>query len=285
MLMVVGSTRPAKVGAARDAIDAIARVDERFRQAVVQPIDVTDVAPTMPMTDLAILDGAHLRAQTLIDRTAPTADARLAIGVEGGLDPLPSHPGRYLLKTWAAVTDGTRWGYGGGGAILLPDHVTRQVRRSAGHAGPGACSPAIWWAARTRSGPQSSRLSRRFTIPLSTNPEVSALLCRGSPDAAVTEVHVVLRIERNPGNRSTCSNLLGRVPPMRWLAIASHGHVRSDAQRELASQRVHHDAPAVCDVHQALDVLGRASGLDMQFHVGKAGGRGLDRSDHRRSDV
>jgi non-canonical (house-cleaning) NTP pyrophosphatase len=77
VLIVVGSTRPAKVGAAREAIDAIARVDERFRQATVQPIDVTDVAPTMPMTDLAILDGARLRAQTLIDRTSPTADAEL----------------------------------------------------------------------------------------------------------------------------------------------------------------------------------------------------------------
>lgn len=127
MLIVVGSTRPAKVEAAREAIDAIARLDERFRQATVQPVDVTDVAPTMPMTDLAILDGARLRAQTLIDRTSPTADAPLAIGVEGGLDPLPSNRGRYVLKTWAAVTDGTRWGYGAGGAILLPDYVTRRV--------------------------------------------------------------------------------------------------------------------------------------------------------------
>jgi inosine/xanthosine triphosphatase len=32
-----------------------------------------------------------------------------------------------VLKTWAAVTDGTRWGYGAGGAILLPDHVSHQV--------------------------------------------------------------------------------------------------------------------------------------------------------------
>jgi non-canonical (house-cleaning) NTP pyrophosphatase len=32
-----------------------------------------------------------------------------------------------VLKTWAAATDGIRWGYGAGGAILLPDHITRQV--------------------------------------------------------------------------------------------------------------------------------------------------------------
>jgi inosine/xanthosine triphosphatase len=127
MLIVVGSTRPAKVEAARAAIEAIARVDERFRQATIQPVDVTDVAPTMPMTDRAILAGARLRAQTLIDRATPTRGAQLTIGVEGGLDPLPTNGGRYVLKTWAAVTDGTRWGYGAGGAILLPDDITRQV--------------------------------------------------------------------------------------------------------------------------------------------------------------
>jgi non-canonical (house-cleaning) NTP pyrophosphatase len=50
-----------------------------------------------------------------------------AIGVEGGLDPLPSNGDHYVLKTWAAITDGTRWGFGAGGAIVLPDAVTHDV--------------------------------------------------------------------------------------------------------------------------------------------------------------
>ncbi len=125
----VGSTRPAKVEAARAAIDAIAVVNERFRRAILEPVDVSDVAPTMPMTERAILDGARIRAQTLIDRamTAGRAEFPLAIGVEGGLDRLPGDGARYALKTWAAVTDGTRWGYGAGGAIVLPETLTRQV--------------------------------------------------------------------------------------------------------------------------------------------------------------
>src|SRR5258708_1074127 len=127
MRISVGSTRSAKVEAARAAIDLIARVDERFGQATLQPVDVTDIAPTMPMTDGAILDGARLRAQTLIDRASPAQRPHLAIGLEGGLDPLPSRDGRYALKTWAAATDGTRWGFGAGGAIVLPDAMTRQV--------------------------------------------------------------------------------------------------------------------------------------------------------------
>ncbi|SRR6266851_9283111 len=128
MLIVVGSTRPAKVEAARAAIDAIAVVDGRFRQTTIEAVDLTEIAPTMPMTERAILEGAHVRAQTLIERR-PTTDAQrlLAIGVEGGLDALPGACDRYVLKTWAAVTDGMRWGFGGGGAIVLPEAIAREV--------------------------------------------------------------------------------------------------------------------------------------------------------------
>ncbi len=129
MVIIVGSTRPAKVEAVRDAIVAIARVDERFGHARIQSVDLTDVAPTMPMTDRAICDGARLRAQTLQERASGIvgAEPSLSIGLEGGLDPLPTDSGRYVLKTWAAATDGVGWGFGGGGAILLPDDVTRRV--------------------------------------------------------------------------------------------------------------------------------------------------------------
>jgi inosine/xanthosine triphosphatase len=127
MLIVVGSTRPAKVEATRAAIEVVARVDDRFNSATIQSMDLTSIAPMMPMTDRAILEGARLRAQTLLDRTSPAPQAQLTIGVEGGLDPLPTDGGRYVLKTWAAVSDGTRWGYGSGGAILVPDTVTREV--------------------------------------------------------------------------------------------------------------------------------------------------------------
>src|SRR6266851_4529710 len=129
MLILVGSTRPAKVEAARAAIDAIAVVDGRFRQTTIEAVDLTEIAPTMPMTERAILEGARIRAQTLIERTSTGGDAEspLAIGVEGGLDPLPGHSDRYVLKTWAAVTDGTRWGFGAGGAIVLPEGIAREV--------------------------------------------------------------------------------------------------------------------------------------------------------------
>jgi inosine/xanthosine triphosphatase len=129
MLIAVGSIRPAKVEAARAAIDAIALVDERFRRASIQPVDVGDVSPAMPMTERAIVDGARNRAQSLIHRTraAGAGQLVLAIGLESGLDPLPANAGQYLLKTWAAVTDGAAWGFGAGGAIVLPDPIAREV--------------------------------------------------------------------------------------------------------------------------------------------------------------
>ena len=110
----------------------IAARDARFRDAVVEPVDVTDVAPAMPMTEAAIIGGAHDRAAAVLQRRGASAGS-LAIGVEGGIDRLAigatgvAAETRYVLKTWAAVTDGTRWSYGAGGAVLLPDAVARAV--------------------------------------------------------------------------------------------------------------------------------------------------------------
>jgi inosine/xanthosine triphosphatase len=135
--IAVGSTRPAKVESTRAAIEAIASVDGRFRHATLEAMDLTDVAPTMPMTDRAILDGARLRARTLMERLSRADPAQdvFAVGVEGGLDPLAGDPGRYVLRTWAAVTDGRRWGVGDGGAILVPESITHAVLagRELGH--------------------------------------------------------------------------------------------------------------------------------------------------------
>jgi inosine/xanthosine triphosphatase len=125
VIILVGSTRAAKVDGVRAALEAIVAVDARFRDALVQPVDVADVAPAMPMTEEATIAGARARAAAVMarHRSADMKDV-LAIGVEGGIDPLGD---RYVLKTWAAVTDGGRWSYGAGGAVLLPEAVARDV--------------------------------------------------------------------------------------------------------------------------------------------------------------
>ncbi len=203
--ILVGSTRPAKAEAARAAIDAIAVIDERFRRTTFKLFDVTSVAPTMPMTERAILDGARIRAQALIDRAvvAGLSEFPLAIGAEGGLDPLPSDSALYALKTWAAVTDGARWGYGAGGAIVLPDTLTRQVLagRELGEvidevAGAPVRGTRGAWGVLTLDlvgrrdsfTPLSSPPSRRFTIPRFTKSELSGPSSDGRESAVDGEL-------------------------------------------------------------------------------------------------
>ena len=120
MIVRVGSTRPAKIDGVREALKAIARIDPRFGDATLESHDLTHIAPRQPMSAAEILDGAVARARALMH-----ADG-YAVGVEGGLHEVVS--GLWSLQSWAAVTDGTRWGYGAGPALILPDSVVHEVR-------------------------------------------------------------------------------------------------------------------------------------------------------------
>src|SRR5262245_9791658 len=104
MRVLVGSTRPAKVEGTRDALTAIARVDSRFLGFTLEPHDLTAVAPRMPMSLGEIVHGARVRALAL------QMTGAFAVGVEGGLHQLPEPTIVWSLQTWAAVTDGERWG-------------------------------------------------------------------------------------------------------------------------------------------------------------------------------
>jgi inosine/xanthosine triphosphatase len=120
-LVVVASTKPAKVDAVRAAVERIAAIDSRFQSATIECREVGAVAPAMPMSDAETLEGARARA-TAAARTA--APPFLAIGLEGGLSSEPLE----TLTSWVAATDGVRWGYGSSGRIVLPDAIAREVR-------------------------------------------------------------------------------------------------------------------------------------------------------------
>src|SRR5256885_1595956 len=83
----------------------IADIEPSFGKATIRPLDVTGIAPRMPLTDRETLDGARLRAQTATRGLTPPF---LTIGLEGGLSADPM----VTLTSWAAATDGMRWGYG-----------------------------------------------------------------------------------------------------------------------------------------------------------------------------
>ena len=119
--MLVGSTRPAKVEGVRDALTVIARVDARFADITLETRDLTEVAPRMPMSLGEILHGARVRAGAVA-----TAGA-FSVGVEGGLHQLPVPEVVWSLQSWAAVTDGERWGYGAGPSLILPPDIADRV--------------------------------------------------------------------------------------------------------------------------------------------------------------
>ena len=113
---------------ARVALAAIGGIDARFADPQVQSFDLTAIAPRMPMSEAAIIDGARQRAEALVASEPFVASQTFAVGLEGGLSAIEV-PGsrRWTLQTWAAVTDGVEWGYGAGGAILVPEALVGRV--------------------------------------------------------------------------------------------------------------------------------------------------------------
>jgi inosine/xanthosine triphosphatase len=128
VVIFLGSTRPAKVEGAREALNDIAGIDGRFSSPEIRTIDLTDVAPRMPLSEAAIVDGARRRASALVQSKTFIDGQTFAVGLEGGLNPFQAD-GRdvWMLHAWAAVTDGQRWGYGAGGAVLVPAAVAERV--------------------------------------------------------------------------------------------------------------------------------------------------------------
>jgi inosine/xanthosine triphosphatase len=128
LLVLIGSTRPAKIEGVRDALAAIGAIEPGFAGAALRPIDVSDIAPCMPMSEADIIAGARARAAHVLERSRGEligTDVYYAVGVEGGIDCVA--PNLYAVKTWACVTDGRGISFGGGGAIVLPDEVAAEV--------------------------------------------------------------------------------------------------------------------------------------------------------------
>jgi inosine/xanthosine triphosphatase len=121
VIVRVGSTRPAKVEGTRQALQAIARVDRRFDHFTLEAHDLTHLAPRQPMSLAEILEGAMGRATALSQGAA----SGFAVGAEGGLHEVRG--GVWSLQTWAAVTDGERWGWGAGPALVLPSAIVDRV--------------------------------------------------------------------------------------------------------------------------------------------------------------
>ena len=117
MKVVVGSTNPVKVGAARSIIRRV------WPEAVVTGIDVHPGVRAMPMSDLECRTGARNRALAALE----LATANLGIGIEGGVQ---EDNGILMLTAWTVITNGHGLeGVGGSGRIPLPQSIAARIRR------------------------------------------------------------------------------------------------------------------------------------------------------------
>jgi inosine/xanthosine triphosphatase len=132
MRVVVGSENPVKIAAAERALS------DRF-DATVAGAAVESGVAEQPRSRAETVTGARNRAAAAVE-----AGGDLGVGIEGGVAPVPQRgavrnpetadsaeheelTGSFLVM-WAAVTDGQRWGIGGGPSLRLPDDVAARIR-------------------------------------------------------------------------------------------------------------------------------------------------------------
>jgi inosine/xanthosine triphosphatase len=126
--LAVGSTRAPKLDAVRRAAAILA--GHGLPEAQIVAVDVSDVAPLMPLSGSSLRAGSRVRAhralELLRDRGEP---ARFGIGLEGGLDVVSDEAGdrRAFLMSWACVSDGARDSFGAGGALQIPERLAAAV--------------------------------------------------------------------------------------------------------------------------------------------------------------
>ncbi len=116
-LVVVGSTNPVKIAAARAVITAA------WPDAVVEGVSVASTVSDQPFGDDETIRGALARA------TAARAarDAVLGVGLEGGV--VEESDGSMRTCAWAVVVDAEgRRGVGGSLAMPLPERVATMIR-------------------------------------------------------------------------------------------------------------------------------------------------------------
>ena len=115
--VVVGSTNPVKVGAARAVLQRLAPGVEVVGRAVPSGV------PDQPWGDDETIRGALARARG----ACATNDAELGVGIEGGVVAMGG--GSVRTCAWAAVvTRDGREGVGGSLAMQLPEEVAALVR-------------------------------------------------------------------------------------------------------------------------------------------------------------
>jgi inosine/xanthosine triphosphatase len=98
----------------------VSAVERALPNATVVSVPVDSGVAEQPYGLAETVAGAETRAERALD------GHDLSVGIEGGVARLPDLDGLWLVM-WAATTDGTQWGRGGGPSLRLPEAVANRV--------------------------------------------------------------------------------------------------------------------------------------------------------------
>jgi inosine/xanthosine triphosphatase len=121
MLVIVGSTNPVKLQAAREGFAAM------FPELTfeIQGVEAASGVSEQPFGDAETMRGAHQRAVNAL-RQMP--DAAYGIGIEGGVEAMGDDA--LLVFAWVVVVDHAgKVGRAKSGAFILPKEVSRLVKQ------------------------------------------------------------------------------------------------------------------------------------------------------------
>jgi inosine/xanthosine triphosphatase len=132
MRIAIGSTRPAKVQAVKDAWEVIGPQIARFEDEPVTFLsyDVAKTSPDMPLSLGHLMEGARSRVENLmLQLKREKQEADFYVGLEGGLHVVDAlGPRRQaFLESWAYVCDGHTGAFGHGGGVFVPHRIADPV--------------------------------------------------------------------------------------------------------------------------------------------------------------
>ena len=132
MRIAIGSTRPPKVEAVKEAWGIFAKqiVDDKDDPVSFVTYDVSNGGPAMPLSVADLMKGAMERAENLIlQLKRERSEADFYIGLEGGFNIVDLEGARrqVFLESWAYVTDGHQGYFGHGGGIFVPPKISSPV--------------------------------------------------------------------------------------------------------------------------------------------------------------
>lgn len=133
MRIAVGSTRPPKVEAVREAWDVFSDgiLEDASENVSIVAYDVPGkAAPAMPLSVEQLMRGARERVENLaLQLKRERAEAEFYVGLEGGFHIVDYEGARrqVFLESWAYVSDGHQGYYGHGGGVFVPPRLSSPV--------------------------------------------------------------------------------------------------------------------------------------------------------------